>query len=261
MVHLLIDISNSFTKLTLGQSGQYGQSGQGGGDGLCGPVWRIPTPELTPERLRAVLTEAPTPWQTVTVGSVVPRRTEAVRLAFPEPCLEVSPALDLGIGLRYPHPQEIGADRLANSVACAHHVGCPAIVVDFGTAVTFDVLSAEADYLGGVIAPGLLAMTDYLHEKTALLPKVELKEPPRAVGKSTAEAMLAGAVFGYRGLIREIVSQIRAEAFGGATGAACPLVATGGHAELIGAGWPLFDHIDPLLTLRGLLIIAERNHR
>jgi type III pantothenate kinase len=166
--------------------------------------------------------------------------------------------LDLGIGICYPHPDEIGADRLANAVACAYRIGHPAIVVDFGTAVTFDVLSAEGNYLGGVIAPGLPAMTDYLHEKTALLPRVELIEPPRAVGRSTEEAMLAGAVHGYRGLIREIVARIREEAFGGAS---APLVATGGHAELIGSGFPLFDHIDPLLTLRGLLIIAQRNHR
>lgn len=251
MIHLLVDISNSFTKVALGRRDVGAPSG-----GSIGNVWRIPTPELTVARLREATTHLEDSFEGVAVSSVVPARTQAVREAFDLPCLEVGPGLDLGIGIGYPCPEEIGADRLANTVACFHLVGAPAIVVDFGTAVTFDVLSEAGDYLGGVIAPGLPAMTDYLHEKTALLPRVELAEPPRAVGQSTREAMLAGAVFGYRGLIREIVSQIRREAFGGSR---CLLVATGGHAELIGAGLPLFDRIDPLLTLRGLLVIAGRN--
>lgn len=246
MTTLLVDISNSFTKIALGQGAEIGL------------VERLPTDRLTRDSLAALLHSGLGDFQQAIVSSVVPARTQAVRDALAVPLLEVGPHLDLGIGIRYPHPQEIGADRLANAVACFHCVGHPGIVVDFGTAVTFDVLSAEGDYLGGVIAPGLPALTDYLHEKTALLPKVELAEPPRAIGQSTHEAMLSGTVYGYRGLIREIVAQICAEAFAGQR---CPLAATGGHAELIGAGLPLFDVIDPLLTLRGLLFIAQRNRQ
>jgi type III pantothenate kinase len=128
--------------------------------------------------------------------------------------------------------------------------------VDFGTAVTFDVLSAKGSYIGGVIAPGLSAMTNYLHEKTALLPLVKLKEPKSAVGRSTIDAMLAGAVHGYRGLIREILSQITAEAFRKKKPV---VVATGGDAKLIAGKLAIFDQVDPLLTLRGLLIIADKN--
>jgi type III pantothenate kinase len=129
-------------------------------------------------------------------------------------------------------------------------------VVDFGTAVTFDVLAEDGAYIGGVIAPGLPAMTDYLHEKTALLPRIEPAEPRQTIGQSTREAMLAGTIFGYRGLIREILARIRDEAFAEKQ---LHVVATGGHAELIAAGLPLFDAVDPLLTLQGLRLIAERN--
>ena len=112
------------------------------------------------------------------------------------------------MGIDYPRPETIGADRLANATAATALYGSPAVVVDFGTAVTFDVISADRKYIGGVIAPGLNAMTDYLHKRTALLPRVTLREPRRAVGRSTAEAMRSGAVYGYRGLVAEILRQV-----------------------------------------------------
>jgi type III pantothenate kinase len=178
-----------------------------------------------------------------------------VLAAFPKTVV-IGPHLDLCVGIDYPKPESIGADRLANSAACAAFYGTPAVVVDFGTAVTFDVLSAEGFYIGGAIAPGLNAMTNYLHEKTALLPLVKLKEPKSAIGRSTSEAMLSGAVHGYRGLIQEILAQITAEAFRKKN----PIVvATGGDAKLIAGKLAIFDHVDPLLTLRGLLIIADKN--
>jgi type III pantothenate kinase len=122
--------------------------------------------------------------------------------------------------------------------------------------VTFDVISQAGDYIGGVIAPGLNAMTSYLHDRTALLPNIKLREPSSAVGRSTRDAMLSGAVHGYRGLVKEILAQIRSEAF---PKKRPRIIATGGDAELIAGRVGLFDIVDPLLTLRGLLVIAQRN--
>jgi type III pantothenate kinase len=238
---LLIDISNSFTKAAVATGTRIGR------------VHRIPTPELKPATLRALAGK--TKPDSVFLSSVVPAKNSAVLAAFPK-AIVIGPDLNLGVGIDYPNPGSIGADRLANAAACAALYGAPAIVVDFGTAVTFDVLSAKGSYIGGVIAPGLNAMTNYLHEKTALLPLVKLKEPQSAVGRSTAGAMLSGAVHGYRGLIREILAQITVEAFRGKMPV---VVATGGDAKLIAGKLPLFDHVDPLLTLRGLLIIADKN--
>lgn len=243
--HLLVDISNSFTKIC-----------RTDGERL-GPVERLATSTLLAGEVLRVLKETGEVTD-ITICSVVPDKTCEVRIAFDGvPVFEVSAeATDLGIGVRYPNPGEIGQDRLANAVACHHFFGSPAIVVDFGTAVTFDVLSEESEYIGGVIAPGLGAMTSYLHEKTALLPKVSLEEPSAAVGKSTRGAILSGAVHGYRGLIREILAQIVKENF---RGEKVPVVATGGDAVLIGKKMPLFDAVEPLLTLQGLRLLSKKH--
>ena len=164
--------------------------------------------------------------------------------------------LKLGVGIDYPKPQSIGADRLANAAAVAKLYGFPAIVVDFGTAVTFDIVSERCTYVGGVIAPGLEAMTNFLYQRTALLPRLSLKEPRRAVGQSTIEAMQSGAVFGYRGLVREILERIRAEQF---PGKRVHVVATGGYARLIAGRLPEIGVIRPHLTLEGLRIVANLN--
>ena len=164
--------------------------------------------------------------------------------------------LKLGVAVDYPKPQSIGADRLANAAAVAELYGCPAIVVDFGTAATFDVVSARRSYVGGVIAPGLKAMTNFLYQRTALLPKLSLKEPKRAVGRSTIEAMRSGAVFGYRGLVREILRQIRQEQF---PRMKITVVATGGYARLIAKGLPDIGAVHQNLTLEGLRIVANLN--
>ncbi len=238
---LLIDISNSFTKAAVATGPRIGR------------VHRITTQTLKPASLRALFGK--TQPDSVFLSSVVPAKNFAVLSAFPK-AVVIGPHLDLGVGIDYPNPESIGADRLANAAACAGFYEVPAIVVDFGTAVTFDVLSIKGAYIGGVIAPGLNAMTSYLHEKTALLPQVTLKEPKSAVGRSTGEAMLSGAVHGYRGLIREILAQITSENFPGKK----PIVvATGGDAKLIAGKLALFDKVDPLLTLRGILLIASKN--
>jgi type III pantothenate kinase len=238
---LVIDISNSFTKLAVASRGRLGR------------VHRVPTRELTVARVKEETSALR--FDAVVLSSVVPRRSVAVHRAVRVPLVEINHLAPLGIGIDYPQPASIGADRLANAVACAALHGTPAIVVDFGTAVTFDVISEDNRYLGGVIAPGLSAMTEYLHSRTALLPRIELREPRRAVGKSTLEAMLSGAVIGYRGLIREIVSRVSDEAFPGRTP---KVVATGGDAKLIAQRVPLFTAVDPLLTLHGLRLVGER---
>ena len=238
---LLIDISNSFTKTCLAV-----------GDSIS-RVKRLPTPSLDAAQLRAL--NSPAKLDGVVLSSVVPEKNSEVQAAFAR-VLEVDAGLDLGVGIDYPSPRTIGADRLANAAACAALHGFPGIVVDFGTAVTFDVISQAGDYIGGVIAPGLNAMTSYLHDRTALLPNIKLREPSSAVGRSTRDAMLSGAVHGYRGLVKEILAQIRSEAF---PQKRPRIIATGGDAELIAGRVGLFDIVDPLLTLRGLLVIAQRN--
>jgi type III pantothenate kinase len=136
-------------------------------------------------------------------------------------------------------------------VAARNRFGAPVVVVDFGTAVTFDVVDARGNYVGGIIAPGLAAMTDYLHEKTALLPKIEMREIKSAIGKSTEQAMLAGAVHGYRGLVRELIGELKHEL----RARKLPVVATGGYARLIAAKLPEISAVAPDLTLEGLRLV------
>jgi type III pantothenate kinase len=157
------------------------------------------------------------------------------------------------VGIDYPKPRSIGPDRLANAVAARFHYGAPVVVVDFGTAVTFDVVNARGNYVGGIIAPGLAAMTDYLHEKTALLPKIEIREIKSAIGKSTGQAMLVGAVHGYRGLVRGLIGGLKREL----RTKNLPVVATGGYAKLIAAGLPEISAVATDLTLEGLRLVWE----
>jgi type III pantothenate kinase len=236
--YLVLDISNSFTKWSVVRHGK------------LGPVRRLPTPKLTLAWAKA--------WRRrhhglrLVAASVVPPRTETIRRVFGNDWIEVRGDRDLGIPVDSPRKREIGADRLANAVAGRALYGAPVVIVDFGTAVTFDVVNPAGAYCGGVIAVGLPAMTDYLHEKTALLPRVTIREPRRALGKSTREAMLAGAVFGYRGLIREILAGLSREL--GAV--SLPVVATGGHGALVARGMPEIMAVNPLLTLEGLRMIG-----
>jgi type III pantothenate kinase len=194
----------------------------------------------------------------VVVSSVVPAKNAVISKAAKKRVnvLWLDWKLNLGVGIDYPKPQSIGADRLANAAAVVELYGFPAVVVDFGTAVTFDIVSERRTYVGGVIAPGLEAMTNFLYQRTALLPKISLKEPRRAVGQSTIEAMLSGAVLGYRGLVREILARIKAEQFPHKN---VHVVATGGYARLIAGRLPEIDVIRPHLTLEGLRIVANLN--
>ena len=189
------------------------------------------------------------------LASVVPAMTKRVLRLLPARPLLVNADADLGVGIRYPNKKQIGADRLANTVGVVRLYGTPAIVVDFGTAVTFDIVNSSCEYVGGVIAPGLASVTDYLYQRTALLPRIKLAEPSSAIGKSTVAAMRVGAVIGYRGLVKEILSVLKRER--GMKQAV--IVATGGYGELIAKKIPEIEHVNPLLTLEGLRFIYLRN--
>jgi len=239
---LLVDISNTFAKLAIAKNGRIGR------------VHRLPTKTLRAAQILAI-TEGRR-LKGAVAASVVPAKNREVNAACGPGVCWVGPDIALGVGINYPSPRGIGPDRLANAAGCKAHYGVPSIVVDFGTAVTFDVLSAGGDYIGGVIAPGLNAMTEYLHDHTALLPFIKLSEPVSAVGRSTRDAMISGAVYGYRGLVSEIIYRVRKEAF---PRKRPKVIATGGDASLIASGSAIFDAVDPLLTLRGLLVVAGLN--
>lgn len=180
----------------------------------------------------------------------------AVRALWPGlKVMRVHHGLRLGVRITYPKPATIGADRLANACGAVSRYGAPVIVADFGTALTFDVVSRRKGYVGGVIAPGLPLMFSYLAEKTALLPHVRPGPARHGVGKSTAEAMRLGAIWGYRGLVREIVRELIRNM--GEQGVR--LCATGGYASWVLKGSRLGIPVDPDLTLYGLGRIYEMN--
>lgn len=216
----------------------------------------IETRQLDAEALKAL--EARWDFEGVVLASVVPDKAAIVNSQFGDRVFQIRHDVKLGVTLEFPDPSTIGADRLANAAGMVALYGeTPAIVVDFGTAVTFDIISSEQAYVGGIIAPGLDVMTSYLHERTALLPKIEIEEPEQLIGKSTRSAMLSGAVHGYRGLVREILEQLRSE-LAPETGVV-KTVATGGYAELISAKIESIDAVLPDLTLEGMRVIANLN--
>jgi type III pantothenate kinase len=242
--YLLIDVSNSYAKIAFASKQR-----------VSAPV-RIATCDLSSSVITGFLRRRPV--QKVVVSSVVPAKNALISKAAYKKAslLWLDWKLKLGVRIDYPKSQCIGADRLANAAAVAELYGYPSIVVDFGTAVTFDVVSERRAYIGGVIAPGLEAMTNFLYQRTALLPRISLKEPKRAVGRSTIEAMRSGAVFGYRGLVREILARIKAERF---PRKKVVIVATGGYARLIAQGLADIGAIHQHLTLEGLRIVANLN--
>lgn len=210
--------------------------------------------EVTAETVSALL--AKWSWGKVVLASVVPDNVAALKAASGDcPLIKISHELPLGVEVDFPNPATIGADRLANAAAVAgEYPGRGVVVVDFGTAVTFDIIDARPAYVGGVIAPGLDAMRHYLHQRTALLPEIDIVRPESAVGKSTEGAMQSGAFHGYRGLVREILSQIDTEMEGSAK-----VIATGGYAALIADEFPEITLVEPLLTMHGLLKVAVLN--
>jgi type III pantothenate kinase len=194
----------------------------------------------------------------VIVASVVPPLTgifEKLALRYlGQPALVVGESIEAGVQIRYDNPAEVGADRLLNAVAACHRYGSPACVVDFGTATTFDALSAEGEYLGGAIAPGIGIAAEALFQRTAKLPRIDLVRPPAVIGKNTVNSMQSGMLFGYVGLVEGLVARFREE-----LGPDMKVIATGGLAPLVAAETEVIDAVDPWLTLEGLRLIWETN--
>lgn len=170
--------------------------------------------------------------------------------------LLVEAGVKTGVQIAMDNPREVGADRIVNAVAAHHLYGGPVIVIDLGTATTFDAVSKEGDYLGGAIAPGIAIATEALFARTAVLPRVELTHPKRAIGRNTVDAMQSGIVFGYAGLIEGIVIRIQQELAGKAR-----VVATGGYADLLARETPVIEEVNSDLTLTGLRLIYEMNKK
>jgi len=170
--------------------------------------------------------------------------------------LIVRPDTDTGLKLLFDSPEEIGGDRLANAAAAYHRFGGPVFVVDFSTATTVDVVSGAGEYLGGVICPGVTVSMEGLFRRAAKLPRVELRVPPRALGRSTAESLQAGILFGLIAQVDGLVRRLTAE-----VGGVRRVVATGAHASLVVGRSETITDLDDLLTLRGLCIVYERNNQ
>lgn len=192
------------------------------------------------------------------VCSVVP----PLVTVFEEVChryLKVSPLIvqagvKTGVRILIDNPREMGPDRIVNAAAAHHLYGGPLIVIDLGTAITFDTVSKEGDYLGGAIAPGIAIATEALFNRTAMLPRIELTAPKKAIGKNTVAAMQSGIVYGYVALIEGMINRIRQELEG-----EVKIIATGGYAELLAQETSVIQEVNPDLTLIGLRLIYEMN--
>jgi type III pantothenate kinase len=168
--------------------------------------------------------------------------------------LFLGPGTRTGMPVLYDNPQEVGADRIANSVAAFEKYGGPCVIVDFGTAITFDVVSAKGEYLGGVIAPGLGVSAEALFQRAARLPRVDIREPERVIGTNTVDSMQSGLFYGAVGLVDGILDRLSAT-----LGKTVKLVATGGQASLVASASKYKLPVDPLITLEGLRLIYERH--
>jgi type III pantothenate kinase len=192
------------------------------------------------------------------VASVVPSLKFPMRQAFRqifgrEPTF-VEPGIRTGMPILYDVPQEVGADRIVNAVAAYEQMGGPCIIVDFGTATTFDVVTARGEYSGGAIVPGIAISAEALFEKAARLWRVEIRRPDKVIGKTTTASVQSGLFYGYLSLVDGMIARI-----GDELGARPRVIATGGLAELFGAGSERIEEVDPLLTLKGLRLIDGRN--
>ncbi len=196
--------------------------------------------------------------EAVVVSSVVPPLSNEYEAMagryFNAPCLTIAPGVKTGMPIRIDNPYEVGADRLVNAVAAYERVGGACAVIDFGTGINFDAVSADGEYLGGAIAPGVEISLTALTERGARIPRIDLAEPESAIGKSTRAAIQSGVIFGFAGLIDGIARRIERELGGDPT-----FIATGGLANAIAPFCETIDEIDDLLTLTGLRLIWERN--
>ena len=196
------------------------------------------------------------------LGSVVPPLTTTMQgmaqRYFGLKALTVEPGVNTGMPILYENPAEVGADRIVNAIAAYERFGAsgarPFVIVDFGTATTFDAISAKGEYLGGAICPGVQISADALFQRAARLPRIDVRKPSRIVGRTTVGAMESGLFWGYVGMVEGLVRRMTDELGGNAV-----CIATGGLASVIAPETPLIHHVDPDLTLQGLRIVWERN--
>jgi type III pantothenate kinase len=251
---LTIDIGN--TNITLGcYDGE-----------ILGPRWRLATAhERMPDeyglQLLGLLSHAghqPADIHGICLASVVPPLTgtflQACRDYLGHDPLVLDAGVKTGVRILYEDSRAVGADRIADAAAVQHLYGGPACVVDFGTATTFDAISASGEYLGGSIAPGITIAAEALFLRAAKLPRVDLRRPPSAVGRNTTHSMQSGLIFGYVSLVEGMVSRFREE-----LGPTMKVIATGGLAEIIAQETEVLEVIAPWLTLDGLRLIWELN--
>ncbi len=245
-MNLIIDIGNTHTDMALATHGRIFR------------IVRFPTEDWCSDEIGDRITRCTlnTRVEFVLCSSVAPSATQMAEELFSGSGLRFILLTHLNCGLKidYPQPQTIGPDRLANAIGAIDEFGAPVVVVDLGTAVTFDIINKKGAYVGGVIAPGLSAMTDYLHEKTELLPRIKLRRPRRVIGKSTEEAMQIGAIHGYQSMIQGLLRQIN----NSLKSTLVPAIATGGCAKLVCKHAPESFALRPRLTLNGLRLASNR---
>jgi type III pantothenate kinase len=235
-------------------------------DGTLEAHWRIQTiAERTSDELavllKTLLDMNGIPWRSLDAGiisSVVPPAVFGLQRFFKTycggPALVVGPGIKTGMPILYENPREVGADRIVNAVAAYEEIKAGCIIVDFGTATTWDVVNPKGEYMGGIIAPGITISSEALYEHAAKLPRVELARPGKVVARNTVSSMQAGLVYGYAGMVDALVERIRAEV---EFPARC--IATGGLAPLIATETRTIEATDELLTLKGLTILYQRN--
>ncbi|HJZ63538.1 MAG TPA: type III pantothenate kinase [Candidatus Acidoferrum sp.] len=228
--------------------------------------WRLTTARLQTVDEYGVLTRNlftlkdldPREVRGIIISSVVPpvnwTLSEMARIYFGQKALFVEPGVKTGMAVLVDNPMEVGADRIVNGVAAFHQYGGPCIVVDFGTAITFDAISAKGEYVGGVIAPGIGISSEALFARAAKLPRVEIKDPGKVIGTNTVTHMQAGLYYGAVDMVDGMLQRMKTELGGGVR-----VVATGGQASLVAKGSKHIEHTDDFLTLTGLRLIWEKN--